>query len=291
MVGTTVAVILAQGGEFERIQLVAEVLFFQNYEPGLWIHTWSLAVEEHFYLLLPLVFLLAIHARRRKPSLRLLLVIGAILAAGSLALRVATAADIPAYHPFTHTFPTHLRLDSLFFGVMLAYAYNVHRRRFVQLLAPWRAPLILGGLLLLSPAFLLTLETSPIVYTVGYTMLYLGSGMLLAGAVLCDVPRGPVVGRLATLGALSYSIYLWHMPVFRLGVPLLEQLVGAPFAFGVRVLLYLGGSLAVGVTMARLVELPALAARDRRVPSRARLAAGTRMPRTLETPVGSAAIV
>jgi peptidoglycan/LPS O-acetylase OafA/YrhL len=174
---------------------------------------------------------------------------------------------------------------------MLAYAYHLHRRRFLQL-APWRIPLMLGGALLLAPAFVLALETTPIVYTVGFTALYLGSGMLLAGAVLCDVPRGPVLTRLATLGALSYSIYLWHMPVLVLGVPLLEQLVGEPFTFGVRVAIYLAGTLVVGVTMARLVELPALAARDRRVPARmrARMASGARAPRTMETPGGTAAI-
>ncbi len=36
-------------------QFVAEAAFVQNYIPGLWDHTWSLAVEEHFYFLLALV--------------------------------------------------------------------------------------------------------------------------------------------------------------------------------------------------------------------------------------------
>ena len=35
--------------------LISELLFVQNYFSSLWAHTWSLAVEEHFYLTLPLI--------------------------------------------------------------------------------------------------------------------------------------------------------------------------------------------------------------------------------------------
>jgi hypothetical protein len=57
------------------------------------------------------------------------------------------------------------------------------------------------------------------------------------------------------------------MPVALLGVPMLEQLAGASFTFGARVTLYLGGSIAVGMVMARLVEVPALWLRERWYPS------------------------
>jgi peptidoglycan/LPS O-acetylase OafA/YrhL len=39
--------------------LIAEVFYFQNYHTGLWTHTWSLAVEEHFYFLLAGIFFLS----------------------------------------------------------------------------------------------------------------------------------------------------------------------------------------------------------------------------------------
>ena len=51
--------------DFSGSALASELLFFQNYGPALWNHTWSPAVEEHFYLLLALgAFVLA---RRRSP--------------------------------------------------------------------------------------------------------------------------------------------------------------------------------------------------------------------------------
>lgn len=39
-------------------QYLSEALYVQNYGPFIWNHTWSLAVEEHFYILLPMFFLL-----------------------------------------------------------------------------------------------------------------------------------------------------------------------------------------------------------------------------------------
>jgi peptidoglycan/LPS O-acetylase OafA/YrhL len=40
-------------------QYLHEIFFVQNYWPGVWNHTWSLAVEEHFYIFLP-IFLLVL---------------------------------------------------------------------------------------------------------------------------------------------------------------------------------------------------------------------------------------
>ena len=39
----------------DHLGVIAEVFFIQNYFPGIWNHTWSLVVEEHFYSLLALL--------------------------------------------------------------------------------------------------------------------------------------------------------------------------------------------------------------------------------------------
>src|SRR6266571_2966218 len=71
--------------------LLSEVFFLQSYLPHIWQHTWSLAVEEHFYFVLPLL-LLALNRGKRLhylPILSLLLVILCFLG------RVATGAWSP----------------------------------------------------------------------------------------------------------------------------------------------------------------------------------------------------
>ena len=57
-IAASLAVACLQGAPPRMRQLAAELCFVQNYEPGMWSHTWSLGVEEHFYLLLTLVMVL-----------------------------------------------------------------------------------------------------------------------------------------------------------------------------------------------------------------------------------------
>jgi Predicted acyltransferases len=290
MISVTATGIVARGFVFQRAQLVAELVFLQNYVEGLWNHTWSLAVEEHFYLLLPLVCLLLQSARRRAaPALRGIVILGASVAAGELALRIWYVHGASAI-PDAYLYQTHLRLDSLFFGVLLSYAHHFHRETFDRVVAPRRSLLLVGGIALLAPAFVVPLESSAAMYTVGLTAMYVGSGMLVAAASSYDAGRNRFLGALAAVGAFSYSIYLWHMPFLRMGIPMIEERMGAPFGFGARTALYLGGSIVLGIAMARLVEVPALRLRDQRYPSLAGRARRTRKPRSMDTPVVSPAV-
>jgi peptidoglycan/LPS O-acetylase OafA/YrhL len=257
-----------------RLQVIAEALFLQNYLPGLWIHTWSLAVEEHFYLALPLVLLVLVRTGPRgDPFTRLPPLIGCVCLA-LLSLRLLHAWQA-SYSNRTCLFPTHLRLDSLLFGVVIAYFRHFHPAAFRSLLHPWRHWLPAAGVLLFVPAFLFPVETTPFLYTVGLTLFYLGAGALLVGALLCGVPENALTRFLAWLGARSYSVYLWHLPVLVWGIPLLERVAGTQFPFAVRALLAVAGSFAFGVVMAQLVENPALTLRDYFFPARsARVGSG-----------------
>ncbi|HYV34423.1 MAG TPA: acyltransferase [Gemmataceae bacterium] len=264
LIATTVIVSLAQGESIPPERLWPELLFLQSYWIGLWGHTWSLAVEEHFYLLLPLALTVMLRRNRKSPTpLKPVLALTAVVAVASLALRV-----LNWHFHFTMPVASHLRLDSLFFGVAISYLYHFHTSQFVGLLTPWRRWLIAGGALLLTPPFVFHLQTTPLILAVGLTAFYIGSGMLMVGILLSNISNRRPVALLAALGAYSYSIYLWHMPVRDWGIELAEWIYGAPLGRTVQGPLYLVGSFVVGVVMAKLVEVPVLRLRDRWFPAR-----------------------
>jgi peptidoglycan/LPS O-acetylase OafA/YrhL len=264
---TTVIIGLGSGRLGPPRSIASEFFFLQSYVPGLWDHTWSLAVEEHFYLLLPLALTLMLPRDERAPARpRVWFGAGASVAVTVLALRVLNYHYRPQYTHITHLYATHLRLDSLFFGVMISYAYHFHPAWFTKVFTPWRRWLMLGGALLLTPAFAIKLETSAFILTAGLSLFYIASGMLLVGALLCTLPRRRPIALMATLGASSYSIYLWQLPVNAWGIRLVEMAWGATLGFGARTAVFVFGSLVVGFVMSRVVESPVLHLRDKVFP-------------------------
>jgi peptidoglycan/LPS O-acetylase OafA/YrhL len=255
---------------FDRRRFVGELLYLQNYVGMLWNHTWSLAVEEHFYLLLPCV--LIVLARRSRPSGPPFRGIGwtfLFAAVACLVLRWSTMSSLP-YLPITHLIPTHLRIDALAFGVLLSHWHHVRGDPLARAGPLARVGVGICGVALLAPMFVYTLESSPFLYVFGLTLLYLGSGLLLL-SILPYPCHDPVSRALVFIGRHSYSIYLWHFPVRRALDAHLTRL--APWLSSCSCLfLYFAAAIGVGLVMAKLIELPTLALRDRLVPTSERAA-------------------
>jgi peptidoglycan/LPS O-acetylase OafA/YrhL len=236
--------------------VAAELLFVQNFFLGVWGHTWSLAVEEHSYLALPL-FLWILHKRDRSADpFRLLPLIFMIVAPLVLTMRICAGS---AHDYRTYLVPTHLRIDSLLFGVLLAYYRHFQPGTFAKI-GKSRGALCMTSFSIVL-LFVFPLE-NPIMHTAGFTAVYLGFGFFVARAV--DLTPGriaaPVVNLLARMGFRSYSIYLWHFGVARM----MPQLHGCPrLTFA----LYVAVSVALGIAMAKLVEMPALQIRECLFPS------------------------
>jgi peptidoglycan/LPS O-acetylase OafA/YrhL len=263
LIVTTIIVDLLYGLPISLNAVGAEIFFVQSYLPGLWGYTWSLAVEEHFYLILPLSLMLILRWRKNTlEPLRPILGMAALICGLALLLRLVNAHYHPVYSHLRHLFASHLRIDALFFGVSISYLYHFHTNRFVEVFYPVRKWLILGGILLLLPVFIFQLETTPLIYTIGLTIFYLGSGLILMGVLLSEIPENRPLRLLATLGSYSYSIYLWHMPFILWGVPLIDAVFGGLLGFGIRAIIYLVGALLLGIFMAKLIEVPALRLRD-----------------------------
>ena len=246
----------------------SEAVFMQSYFAGIWGHTWSLAVEEHFYLLLPLGL---IWLRRRKlrgdpfPALPWVFL---MIAVSCLALRTINWIERPYQHQ-THLFPSHLRIDSLFFGVALSHLYHFDREAFVRFIRVNRTAILIASAVCILPSFVLPLERGWFIPTLGLTGLYLGFGGILCWALLWkpgSAPGSKLSDAVAAVGARSYSIYLWHLP-------LMTWFVFPLFFYGKvgywgALFVYVAGSIAFGMIMATAVEFPALLVRDRFFPSR-----------------------
>lgn len=252
-------------------------LFVQNYvECWRWPHSWSIAVEEHFYTLLPLVLIGLVMARR----VDLLPSIAISTCIAVLALRIVAVAVWAEWEEIKYR--THYHIDALFFGVLLGYAFAFHPAQLDRLRRWW--PVILTAC---AAVFVIVrmvyLKEYLYVYAVAFTVIYLAFGALVALARLNPDwgTRGPLwlrapAAAFAFIGVYSYTIYLAHGVVFNL--PYVVDTLGLvdhpAWAPGLFVL----GSIAGGILLSHVVERPFLALRDRFVPSSRKLPAVVSIP-------------
>jgi peptidoglycan/LPS O-acetylase OafA/YrhL len=241
-----------------------------------WAHTWSLAVEEHFYFLLAAFMAWKLRPGGGMPTLRQAVTGFVVIAALVLSARIATAWSIlsdPAQGSVKlHFFATHLRIDALLFGVLMSFVYHQRPDVWERIVAN-RGRLALAAAVLLAPCLALP-GPHPFTVTVGYTFYYLGFGAVLALALpstrkdVAPATAGRVERLLAAIGAYSYSIYLWHSATKRWSAPVWEAAVGHPLGYVGQAILYFVSSIVLGIAMARLIELPFLRWRDFAFPSR-----------------------
>ena len=254
------------------------LLFLQNFVPRVgWVpltlHTWSLALEEWFYLFVPLLLMAALALLRRRERWAVPLVCVALIVACTVGRGAAGLSPHPFWGPEPPINPV-LRLDCAAWGLLAAWLV---RRRPVPAMAAWGL-LGLGGAMLLVLGWVWAGVFAPErlvpwgFYVWGPAWAPLHTTLEEAGAA-CIVlglhrllPRGegPLAWAAGTVAALSYALYLVHVPVLYL-----SRTAGLDDAsrWGPRLAM---AALVVAAALALrlLVELPALAIRDRLVPDR-----------------------
>ena len=233
----------------------------QNYFPTTISHTWSLAVEEHFYLGLA-VFVTLWTARRWKPStlLATCLVVALIVETGRALLLLH---GHPVY-PYTHT-----RLDALLLGVALAALRTFWPHHFEAL---QRQRLLLLAILAIAIwRLFVDRDAYPEVDQLTSPFLITFVDYASAAFLLLLYHPGGKHGRLyrlvARIGVFSYGIYLWHVSVER-PVDWIVARVPHSLAATASTLLPYALAIPLGILATKAVELPFLRLRERLVPAR-----------------------
>ncbi len=206
--------------------------------PSPLVHFWSLAIEEQFYLVFPIIMVALLHVRARR------WVAPAVLAALALASVAATLATKD--HDLVY-YGTHTRAAEFLVGALLAFV--VAGGHLERLGGRGRTMASAAGWLAIGMFAVLVVtvdQSTPWLYVGGFSALaVVWATMIVAALVPGSFRRVAGVAALAWIGRLSYGLYLIHWPVFmaldadRVGVD-----GGGLFAFrivvsvGLTVLLY-----------------------------------------------------
>ncbi|MEP7050515.1 MAG: acyltransferase family protein [Pseudomonadota bacterium] len=229
-------------------QVAQQRSYFMEVErPPLLLHLWSLAVEEQFYLIWPLLLaLLARHARRFVAPV-------ALLGAALSTLWMAHLFD-PHLDPTRVYVGTDTRLSGLLLGSALAaWLPGPGRAGSATRASTVRELLALAGLAGLFWAFLRLDSHAPALYRGGLALVDLASCALIAGILVPTFAARALGARpCAWLGRRSYGLYLWHWPVFAVTRPELDIPWGAVWLVPLRLAL----TFALAEACYRFVETP-----------------------------------
>jgi peptidoglycan/LPS O-acetylase OafA/YrhL len=216
-------------------------------------HTWSLAVEEQFYLLWPLLLIGVLKLSRRR-GVQMLLV-GA-MALASLLWRLYLQDQGASVDRLYNG--SDVRAETLLWGALLAiwqqHEATQQRHHWFDQVGAWLIPALMLGLWFGAQ------WTDAWVYSVGISAVSGMSVLLikgLHGGRWRMISRALTVGWIVYLGRISYGIYLWHFPILR-------WLMESPMDAWSRLVCTLALSLSAASLSYHFMEKPLLDRRDRR---------------------------
>ncbi len=171
------------------------------------MHTWSLAIEEQFYLFFAV--LMAVLLRRVSTRTTMTVFVGLIVVSAAWMSALSQANPVWAYYATT------TRVQALLVGAVLAVLVRRSGRRQVSggrafSLAGW-----VGGAVL-AACFISPLSNE-MMFRGGFLLVAVASAMVILGILQGGTLASLLSWRpLVALGTISYGVYLWHWPVFLL---------------------------------------------------------------------------
>jgi peptidoglycan/LPS O-acetylase OafA/YrhL len=228
--------------------------FAQYSSPSPLVHTWSLGIEEQFYLLWPPILLLVLRYFRpvwRRAGM-VVAIAGALVSAGLMALLFHPGTD-----PTRVYYGTDTHMFDLMAGATVAFLAAARpqpgrlARRVLHLAGPLAA-VALGVFWVTSG----TAQGEPenFMFEGGFLLCAVLAAVVVADARLLDrglFARALSVPPLHFLGTISYGVYLWHLPIFVYVTGARTGLATAPLD-----IVRIGATLVVATASYYLVEAP-----------------------------------
>lgn len=238
VVGSAVA--LAMGGYIPGLPYW---LYMQNYalafdppEQALkWVaHFWSLAIEEQFYFVWPIVAL-TVTRKRLIPAILILVALVVVVRAGLVfkGMSVGALADLFKEEEYVKKFvyrATFTRADGLLLGAFVAVTQREALHPVAQIWRRLRLPIFVSTAVALAGLYVLANGLNDYdrrVMSVGYValaLLFASAVSMCADGAISERTRRLLSWRpLVTCGKVSYGMYIFHWPLVVLLVPWLEK--------------------------------------------------------------------
>ncbi|MCE4044627.1 MAG: acetyltransferase [Lysinibacillus fusiformis] len=213
---------------------------------------WSLAIEEQFYVIWPLLLMIGLYVVKKQSKLAKIVFFGAICSALLMAILYQPGAD-----PSRVYYGTDTRCFELLIGCWLALIWPMKRLSSQKLSTSHMKKLnaisfISFTIFLVSIMYVDEFQT--FLYRGGMFLFCLNAAVLIA----CVCHPVSILGRilawkpLCWIGSRSYGIYLWHYPVMVLGTPIHE--IGNPSYW--RIALQLVLIVTIAECSYRFIEMP-----------------------------------
>jgi peptidoglycan/LPS O-acetylase OafA/YrhL len=211
--------------------------YFDSFgRPPLLRHLWSLAVEEQFYLLWPLLLALLLVVCKRRPERMAIPMLAMVIGSTVLMAVLYNPVD-----PSRVYYGTDTRAGGLILGALLALFWRPSylRRGPVAERGPTLDVVGMAGLVVLAAVMMTVGDQDALLYRGGFLIVGLAT---LACIAMATHPRSRVAKVLGLtpilwIGTRSYSIYLWHWPVYVLTRPGIDVPWSPAETFAVRLIL------------------------------------------------------
>ncbi|MDB5155816.1 MAG: Peptidoglycan/LPS O-acetylase OafA/YrhL [Mucilaginibacter sp.] len=238
-------------------------------QTGTFTHSWSLCVEEQFYLILPLCILLVNYLKWGKKAAYLIFtwfLAGFVIRYLNWQVWMKPNLNSDHFGALFNEFiyyPTYNRLDALLAGVSVAGLYTFYPK--IKDTINKRSNMImLAGILLLIPAYFICTPQSTFSTTIwGYPLIAISYGLIVA-AVVCpgNILYSVKSWLTSKIAILSYGIYLIHKLVIHLTQNLLEK-AGADRNSSIVMFCCIISTIIGALALRYLIEKPSLRVRDK----------------------------